>query len=91
MTNFDADVHYIAGCPMLVSHQKQVSVLETSSMAVASAPPPSAEAGLMACSYNDARFSAKQVLWHLQSSKDAEADRKGNMPSFNASNYLFFY
>jgi hypothetical protein len=38
MTNFDADVHYIAGCPMLVSHQKQVSVLETSSMAVASAP-----------------------------------------------------
>jgi hypothetical protein len=45
----------------------------------------------MACSYNDARFSAKQVLWHLQSSKDAEADREGNMSSFNASNYLFFY
>jgi hypothetical protein len=62
----------------------------TSSMAAASAPPPSVGVGLMACSYNDARFSAQRVLQYLESLKDGEADREGNRSSFNASNYLFF-
>jgi hypothetical protein len=42
--------------------QKPVSVLVTSSVATASAPPPSAGVGLMAYTYNDVWSSAHQVL-----------------------------
>jgi hypothetical protein len=71
------------------AEQKHVDVLATSSMATAFAPPPSAGAGLMTYTYNDAISSTQPVLWYLESLKDVEADRKGNRSSLTASNYFF--
>jgi hypothetical protein len=66
--------------PSKAAEQKPVNVLATSSRAAALAPPPLVGAGLMACSYNNARSSAQRVLRYLESLKDAEADREGNRP-----------
>jgi hypothetical protein len=60
-------------------------------MAAASVPPPLVGAGLTACSNADARSSAQRILWYLESLKDVEADREGNMSSFATLGYLFFY
>jgi hypothetical protein len=49
---------YDADEPSEATEQKPINVLATSSGAAASAPTPLVGAGLMACSYNDARSSA---------------------------------
>jgi hypothetical protein len=76
--------------PSKATEKKYIDVLAPSSMATASAPPPLAGVGLMACSYNDARCSTQRVHRYLDSLKVVEADREGNMASFTASRYLFF-
>jgi hypothetical protein len=73
--------------PSKAIEQKPVDKLMTSSMATATAPPPSVGAGLMACTYNDTRSSAQRVLSYLESLKDVKADQKGNRSSLTASNY----
>jgi uncharacterized OsmC-like protein len=65
--------------------------MQISSMVAAFSPLPLVGAGLMACSNADAMSSAKQILQYLESLKDAEANREGNMSSFAASRYLFFH
>jgi hypothetical protein len=60
-------------------------------MVVASAPPPLAGASLTTCSNADAMSSAQWILQYLESLKDTEVDQEGNMSSFTASGYLFFY
>jgi hypothetical protein len=60
-------------------------------MAAASAPSSLVGAGLTACSNADTRSSSQRIFQYLENLKDVETDREGNMSSFTASRYLFFY
>jgi hypothetical protein len=70
---------------------KPVDMQTISLLAAIFVPPPLAGAGLMACSNADAMSSAQRILQYLESLKDVEADREGNMSSFTTLGYLFFY
>jgi hypothetical protein len=76
--------------PSKAAKQKLANVLATSSRAAASDPSPLAGTILMACPYNNAKFSAQRVLRYLENLKDAGANREGNRSSFIASCYFFF-
>jgi hypothetical protein len=76
--------------PSKDDEQKLVNVLVTSSGAATSAPPPSVRAGLMACSYNDARHSAQWVLQYLERLKYSRTIEKAIGPPFTTSCFLFF-
>jgi hypothetical protein len=58
------------------AEQEPANVQMTPSMAVVSTPPQLVGASFTACSNVDARSSAQQIVWYLESLKDVEGDWK---------------